>query len=148
MAKTKYGNLIIKEDKLVRKGHFVDSIFSSYDNLKLDMHFNYHCMTKPLLMVTKPHAHPSYEILGFIGGNPLNIRDFGGEVDLDIDGERHLINSTCMVILPPGILHCPINFRRVDRPFMFFVYLATGKYATLPEESRPVDADGNPLPPP
>lgn len=47
MAKTKYGNLIIKEDKLVRKGHFVDSIFSSYDNLKLDMHFNYHCMTNP-----------------------------------------------------------------------------------------------------
>jgi len=133
-AASKYGNLIIKEDKLVKKGHFVDSIFSNFDNLNIDLHVNYHCMTQPLFMVKEPHAHPCYEILCFIGGNPLNIRDFGGEVDLTLGDEKHTINSTSFVVIPPGLPHCPLNFRKVDKPFMFMVILTMGKYATLPQE--------------
>jgi len=147
-ATSKYANLIIKEDKLVKKGHFVDSIFSSFDNLNIDLHVNYHCMTKPLFMVKEPHAHPSYEILGFIGGNPLNIRDFGGEVELMLGDEKHIINSTCFVVVPPGLPHCPLNFKRVDKPFMFMVILTMGKYATLPQEQLGVKVDPNAPPPP
>ncbi len=147
-AASKYGNLIIKEDKLVKKGHFVDSIFSNFDNLNIDLHVNYHCMTKPLFMVHEPHAHPCYEILAFIGGNPLNIRDFGGEVELTLGDEKHIINSTCFVVIPPGLPHCPLNFKRVDKPFMFMVILTMGKYATLPQEQLGVKADPNAPPPP
>ncbi len=146
---TKYGHLIKKEDALVRKGHFVDSIFSSYDNLGIDLHVNYHCMTEPLFMVKEPHAHPTYEILGFIGGNPLDIRDFGGEVELTLGDEKHIINSTCFVVIPPGLPHCPLNFKTVDRPFMFMVILTMGKYAVLPDEAPVVDPEtGVPPPPP
>jgi mannose-6-phosphate isomerase-like protein (cupin superfamily) len=147
-AASKYGNLIIKEDKLVKKGHFVDSIFSNFDNLNIDLHVNYHCMTKPLFMVKEPHAHPCYEILCFIGGNPLNIRDFGGEVELTLGDEKHIINSTCFVVIPPGLPHCPLNFKRVDKPFMFMVILTMGKYATLPKEELGVKVDPNAPPPP
>ena len=145
---SKYGNLIIKEDKLVKKGHFVDSIFSNFDNLGIDLHVNYHCMTKPLFMVKEPHAHPSYEVLCFIGGNPLNIRDFGGEVELTMGDEKHIINSTSFVIVPPGLPHCPLNFKKVDKPFMFMVILTMGKYATLPQEQLGVKVDPNAPPPP
>jgi hypothetical protein len=147
-AASKYGNLIIKEDRLVKKGHFVDSIFSNFDNLNIDLHVNYHCMTKPLFMVHEPHAHPCYEILAFIGGNPLNIRDFGGEVELTLGDEKHIINSTCFVVIPPGLPHCPLNFKRVDKPFMFMVILTMGKYATLPQEQLGVKVDPNAPPPP
>ncbi len=147
-ATSKYANLIIKEDKLVKKGHFVDSIFSNFDNLNIDLHVNYHCMTKPLFMVKEPHAHPCYEILAFIGGNPLNIRDFGGEVELMLGDEKHIINSTCFVVIPPGLPHCPLNFKRVDKPFMFMVILTMGKYATLPKEQLGVTPDPNAPPPP
>lgn len=147
-AASKYGHLIIKEDKLVKKGHFVDSIFSNFGNLNIDLHVNYHCMTKPLFMVKEPHAHPSYEILCFIGGNPLNIRDFGGEVDLTIGDEKHTINSTSFVVIPPGVPHCPLNFRKVDKPFMFMVILTMGMYATLPQEQLGVTPDPNAPPPP
>jgi mannose-6-phosphate isomerase-like protein (cupin superfamily) len=145
---SKYGNLIIKEDKLVKKGHFVDSIFSNFDNLGIDLHVNYHCMIKPLFMVKEPHAHPCYEVLCFIGGNPLNIRDFGGEVDLTMGDEKHTINSTSFVVIPPGLPHCPLNFRKVDKPFMFMVILTMGKYATLPQEQLGVKVDPNAPPPP
>jgi hypothetical protein len=147
-ATSKYANLIIKEDKLVKKGHFVDSIFSNFDNLNIDLHVNYHCMTKPLFMVKEPHAHPSYEILAFIGGNPLNIRDFGGEVELTLGDEKHIINSTCFVVIPPGLPHCPLNFKTVNKPFMFMVILTMGKYATLPQEQLGVKVDPNAPPPP
>lgn len=147
-AASKYGNLIIKEDKLVKKGHFVDSIFSSFDNLNIDLHVNYHCMTKPLFMVKEPHAHPSYEILAFIGGNPLDIRDFGGEVELTLGDEKHIINSTSFVVIPPGLPHCPLNFKTVNKPFMFMVILTMGKYATLPQEQLGVKVDPNAPPPP
>jgi len=147
-APSKYGNLIVKEDKLIKKGHFVDSIFSNFDNLNIDLHVNYHCITKPLFMVKEPHAHPCYEILCFIGGNPLNIRNFGGEVDLTIGDEKHTINSTCFVVIPPGLPHCPLNFRKVDKPFMFMVILTMGKYATLPPEQVGLKVDSNAPPPP
>jgi hypothetical protein len=152
MAETKYGDLFIKEDKLIKKGHFVDSIFSSYDNLNIDLHVNYHCMTGPLFMVKEPHAHPTYEILAFIGGNPLDIRDFGGEAELYMgwENEKHIINSTQFVVIPPGLPHCPLNFVRVDRPFMFMVILTAGKYSTIPIE-EPTSAEekaSRPAPPP
>jgi hypothetical protein len=152
MAESKYDHLFIKEDKLIRKGHFVDSIFSSYDNLKIDLHVNYHCMTEPLFMVQEPHAHPSYEVLCFIGGNPLDIRDFGGEVELymGLNQEKHIINSTQFVVIPPGLPHCPLNFKRVDKPFMFMVILTMGKYALLPEleELTEEEIASRPTPPP
>jgi mannose-6-phosphate isomerase-like protein (cupin superfamily) len=152
VADTKYGHMFIKENKLVKHGHFVDSIFSNYDNLKIDLHVNYHCMTGPLFMVKEPHAHPCHEILCFIGGNPLDIRDFGGEVELSmgLEGEKHIINSTQFVVIPPGVPHCPLNFTRVDRPFMFMVILTMGKYSTIPalEELTEEEIANRPPPPP
>ena len=135
MGESQYDHLFIKEDKLIRKGHFVDSIFSSHDNLNIDLHVNYHCMTEPLFMVHEPHSHPSYEVLGFIGGNPLNIRDFGGVVELSmgINQEKFIIDSTQFVVIPPGLPHCPLNFKVVNRPLMFMVILTMGKYAILDE---------------
>jgi hypothetical protein len=141
-ATTKYGHLIVKDDQLIRKGHFVDSIYSSYDNLKMDFTMNYHCMTEPIFMVKTPHAHGSYEILGFIGGNPLDIRDFGGEVELSLgeEGEKHIINSSSFVVIPPGLPHGPLNFKKVDRPFMFLVILMAGIHSTLPKEEGDAEA--------
>jgi hypothetical protein len=68
MADSKYGHLFIKEDKLIKPGHFVESIFSSYDNLE------------------------------------------------------------------PVDLHCPLNFKKVDKPFIFCVIMTSGKYHTIPIE--------------
>jgi hypothetical protein len=143
MPESKYAHCIIKDNALIKKGRFADSIFSSWDNLKMNLNINYHCITEPLLMIPKPHSHPTYELLCFIGGNPLNIRDFGGEVELYIgdgeDAEKHIINSTSFVVLPPGLVHCPINFKKVDSPFLFMVIFTAGKMSTLEGQMSVVD---------
>jgi hypothetical protein len=71
----------------------------------------------------KPHKHDWDEYLGFIGTNPDDPLDLGGEVELYLGGEKHVITKTSMVFCPAGLEHCPVYFRRVDSPIWF---LATG----------------------
>jgi len=67
-----------------------------------------------------PHTHPFDEVIAFFGTNPDDIHDLGGEVELWIDGEQHLIDKSFMAFVPAGIVHCPLNIRRIDRPIFHF----------------------------
>jgi hypothetical protein len=77
----------------------------------------------PYLMIPKPHQHNCAEILYFIGGNPMNFKDFGAEIEFTMgegkDAEIHIITCTTWVYVPSNLPHCPLNFKRVDRPIMF-----------------------------
>lgn len=74
-------------------------------------------------MIPAGHSHPVAEILYFIGGDPMNFREFGAEVDFTIgegkDAETYTITSTTWVYVPAGLVHCPLDFRIVDKPIMF-----------------------------
>jgi hypothetical protein len=78
---------------------------------------------RPYLMIPKVHVHNTAEILYFIGGNPMNFKEFGAEVEFTVgegaDAETHLITSTTWVYMPRNLPHCPLNFKRVDKPIMF-----------------------------
>jgi hypothetical protein len=78
---------------------------------------------QPFMMIPKPHVHSVAEILYFIGGNPMNFKDFGAEVELTMgegaDAEVYTINSTTWVYVPRNLPHCPLNFKKVDKPIMF-----------------------------
>ena len=77
----------------------------------------------PYLMIPDGHQHAVAEILYFIGGNPMNFEEFGAECELTIgegaDKETHIINKTTWVYIPGNVPHCPLNFKRVDKPIMF-----------------------------
>ena len=72
-------------------------------------------------MIDKPHQHSCAEILYFIGGDPMNFKEFGAEVELVMgeEGETHTITTTTWVYIPKGLMHCPLNFKRIDKPIMF-----------------------------
>lgn len=78
---------------------------------------------KPFLMIKEPHSHNCAEYLYFIGGNPMDFRDFGAEIEFVVgtgdEAETYIINSTTWVYLPANLPHCPLNFKRVDKPIMF-----------------------------
>jgi hypothetical protein len=78
---------------------------------------------KPFRMVPEGHRHTVAEILYFIGGDPMNFKEFGAEVEFTMgegeDAETYLINTTTWVYVPAGLLHCPLDFKRVDKPIMF-----------------------------
>jgi hypothetical protein len=74
-------------------------------------------------MIDESHQHSVGEVVYFIGGDPMNFKEFGAEVEFTIregeDAETHIITSTTWVYIPPNLPHCPLNFKRVDKPIMF-----------------------------
>jgi len=81
-------------------------------------------VTQPFVMNPDNHNHPFPQYLCFLGGNPNNLLDLGGEVELTLseDGvhmEKHIITTSSTVYIPSGLYHCPLTFTRVDKPMIF-----------------------------
>lgn len=69
---------------------------------------------------TQPHTHDYDEVICFFGTNTEDPHDLGGEVELWLDDEKHLITKSSIVFIPAGLKHCPLTFLRVDRPIFHF----------------------------
>jgi hypothetical protein len=80
---------------------------------------------------SKPHYHPFDEYLMFLGMDPVDPSNLGGEVEFWIEEEKHIITKTCAIFVPKGIYHCPFYIRKVNRPFMFITTGNTSKYAHM-----------------
>ncbi len=129
MTETKYEQYIIKG--LIRDiDHYAGhSIVSHKGELNTDCCIGYHCIEKPMSF-DRPHSHDFVEILCFIGGNPKDITDLGAEIEfcLGEESEKHIINETSVVSIPAGLIHCPINIVKVNKPFVFLEISLTREY--------------------
>jgi hypothetical protein len=78
-------------------------------------------LTEPFLMVAEAHTHDFGQIIFFLGGDPKNIGEFGAEVEIYLgdDKEKHIIDYAACVYVPAGLLHCPLNIKKVKKPIMF-----------------------------
>jgi hypothetical protein len=72
------------------------------------------------------HTHDYDEVIALIGTNPEDLHDLGGEIELWLDDEKHLLTKSCLVYVPRGLKHTPMYLRRVDRPIFHFS-AATGR---------------------
>lgn len=135
MAETKYGKYFLKEP--FDKGDFAPKIRVRSINYFGDYNFSlvWNCISEPFFMEEKPHAHDFHQFLCFYGGNPMDIRDFGAEVELSLgeEMEKHVISTTTVVHIPKGLIHCPLNFKRVDRPIIFMNISLTPDYSRILE---------------
>lgn len=82
------------------------------------------------------HTHDYDEYLVFLGTNHENPRDLGGEVEVWIDGEKHIVTKSCAVFVPAGLKHAPVYFKRVDTPIWYIATSPTQKYEVPPEVSE------------
>ena len=74
------------------------------------------------------HVHDFDEIVGFIGNDPQNPHDLGGEVEFWMEDEEYVLNKSCLIWVPSGLRHCPLRVTRVDRPLLFLAISMTKKY--------------------
>lgn len=90
-----------------------------WENLPFNMAM--HAIYMPFIIEKNGHVHDEDEILIFAGNNPMDFRDFGAEAVLTLgeEGEKHIINTTTAVYIPKGMVHCPLEFTRVDKPILF-----------------------------
>jgi hypothetical protein len=111
-------------------GKFVPCLRYSSNFPGTEFTIRWHYITAPYTMEEKPHAHDFDQFSLFIGGNPMNIRDFGAEVELYMgeEGIKHVINTTTVVHIPKGMVHGPLIYKKVDRPIMFINVPQTAVY--------------------
>ncbi len=91
--------------------------------------------------VTHPeHSHDWGEIFGYIGSvGQKDPHSLGGEVEFWVNGEKHVLNKSCLVWMPPGLPHCPVRFARIDKPILWFtigIGMQKGNYTFAPTAKK------------
>ena len=74
------------------------------------------------------HQHDYDEVIAFFGTDPHNPHDLYAEAEVHIGGEVHTITKSCLIFVPKGVPHAPINFRRIDKPIFHFTAGVSKKY--------------------
>ena len=98
------------------------------------------CITEPFLMINEPHTHDFDQFLAFQGSDPTNVNDFDAEVWLYLGGgqeqEKLVITKACFVYIPHGMIHTPLEFKRIGKPIVFMDIALTAQYERKPEEQK------------
>ena len=84
----------------------------------------------------KPHSHEGNEIIGFLGSDPENPSDLCGEVEIHIEGEKHILTKSTYIYLPAGVKHVPLYINRVDRPIFHFFITLTPNYVMVRDTEK------------
>ena len=76
--------------------------------------------TKDETGTIKEHSHEFDETIVYVGTDPANPYDLGGELDFWIDGKQNIIDRSFIAFIPAGTKHGPITFNRIDKPVFHF----------------------------
>ena len=72
-----------------------------------------------------PMYHTYDEAFVFFGTNPKDPLDLGGEIEFWLGAGEHaekwVINRSTYVYVPAGLVHCPMDCVKFERPFIEFV---------------------------
>jgi hypothetical protein len=133
MAATKYGKYFVKEPILTRGGFFPVVIANGakdYEGAEFSLRVHY--ITEPGVLVKEPHSHDFEQFYFFIEADLANIKEFKAEVEFSLgeEGEKHVIDVPTTVHVPAGLVHGPMNFKKVERPIIFIDALLSAQYAT------------------
>lgn len=74
------------------------------------------------------HAHDSDELIGFFSSDPENPYDLGAELEVTINGEKHLVNKSSLIFVPANMPHMPLRILKVDRPIFHFSVVTSPEY--------------------
>ena len=130
MAETKYGKYVVRHP--VQDGKFgPDFRMTGEEDFKSDFSFIVISVSEPVLMEDYAHSHDFDMYLFFLGFDPNGMGDLGAEIEMSLgeEEEKHIITSPTCVYIPKGLKHCPLNFKRVDKPILFI-------HATLAPEYK------------
>jgi hypothetical protein len=79
------------------------------------------------------HSHPYPEIIGFVGGDPKDADNLGGEGEVWMEDEQYLFNKSCLIYVPKGVRHGPIVIKNITRNiFHFDIQITTGEFRAQP----------------
>ncbi len=139
MAETQYGYLVKRlnmRDTQRKTGGNADHIagFGGKDLEGLTLNFTWaiHRGLGDWHEGRDPHVHPYDECLLFVGLDPENPGYLGAEIEISIgeEGEKQIIDSPAVVVIPAGLVHGPLITKKVDQPYGFSAICLNGEHTT------------------
>jgi hypothetical protein len=140
MAADKYGKYFIRNP--IKPGKFCPRlVFYSRQHQAVgekDFSLLWNCVTEPYLMVRDAHSHDFDQFLHFYGANSLDITDFDAEIEMSLgeEGEKHVITGPTVLHIPKNTVHCPLNFKVVNKPVIFMNVALTPQYVGGPSQQH------------
>jgi len=152
MARTKYGHLIKKLP--VQKGtgganaeELIWMVGKDLEGLNLHFALGRYQGLGVWHPWAGPHVHPAGECLLCFGHDTDNPGYFGAELELALgeEQEKHTFSTPSVVVIPPGLPHCPLVTKKVERVFGHgHVILAPDNEVDWwPKESKPKKTNGS-----
>ena len=135
MAETKYGKHLINapftDDKQGIEVKVLDFAAAEYG---VDAGWILVPVLEPRIMEEKPHKHDFHQFFCYLGSDPADIRKFDAEIEVYLgeEGEKHVITTPTVLHIPPGLIHCPMEYKRVGKPVIHLdMYFGT-EYKRIP----------------
>lgn len=90
------------------------------------INFGFRYYVKPFRMELQSHHHDVDEYLFFLGGQlPDLTANFDAEIEIFLgpEYEKHIITRPCVLYIPRGFEHNPMDIKRVGKPLLFIPLL-------------------------
>jgi hypothetical protein len=109
--------------------------------------FGWNVIYKPYFIDRVTHVHAGDEYLCFLAGNvPDCFSEFDAEAEIYLgkEQEKYVITQPTIVFIPKGLLHCPLEFKKVNKPLLFVMILLTPSFALTTIDGKKVDMANHP----
>jgi len=90
-------------------------------------------ITKPDSLGNPTHKHPFDQWIYLIGESK-NFTDFDADVEFTLGDEIIKIDYPCYIFVPKETMHCPLDIKRVGKPFIFIDVSITQEASVRPEK--------------
>jgi hypothetical protein len=75
-------------------------------------------ITEPVCMGSPTHQHPFDQWVYLIGDSD-NFSKLDADIEMTLGDKIIKINYPCYIFIPKGVMHCPLDVKRVGKPFIF-----------------------------
>jgi hypothetical protein len=92
-------------------------------------------ITEPVCMGMPTHQHPFDQWIYLIG-DTNNFAEFDADIEMTLGDKIVKINYPCYIFVPKGIMHCPLDVKRVGKPFIFIDARITEEASVRPDKIK------------
>ena len=94
-------------------------------------------ISKPDSLGNPTHKHPFDQWIYLIGESK-NFVDFDADIEFTLGDKIIKIDYPCYIFVPKGTMHCPLDIKRVGKPFIFIDISITQEASVRPEKTASV----------
>jgi len=129
MKDSKYGKYVIRKS-VTKPEPWPTMEWTGDTDYKSNVTFMITRVMAPCKMEEYPHSHDFDMYLHFVSYDFEHMNDLFAEIEIGLgeEQEMHTITSPASVYIPAGLVHCPLIFKKVDKPLILFHTSIASKY--------------------